>query len=243
MKEQLKLTVSNPCQENWNSFTQTEKGGFCSNCQKEVIDFTQFSDQQLITYFKEQQGNTCGKFSPRQLNRYHELVPIVSPKMGLKQFKMALAACVLFLISKPAISLPNQPSSAAPMITQHQSREPIQAPDNNDPIKVSGKVVDEYGEVLPAVSVILKGSDKGTSTDIDGKFVFPEPLQKGDVLIFSFIGMERKEYKIKDESEVAINIVLEMDVMVLGEVSVEGSALTANKAPKPTLFQRIASWF
>src|SRR5688572_3456249 len=70
MKPSIQISVPKPCHEKWNSFTKTSNGSFCSSCQKEVIDFTSWSDERLKLYFKNRPANTCGRFRPQQLNVY-----------------------------------------------------------------------------------------------------------------------------------------------------------------------------
>lgn len=55
---------------------------------------------------------------------------------------------------------------------------------------VQGKVVDDRGETLPGVTVLLKGTAVGVVTDIDGKFKIELPKRDTMVLIFSFRGDE-----------------------------------------------------
>ena len=50
MKSTLTITVKEPCKEKFSNFSTTEKGGFCQSCEKEVIDFTKFSDKELVRY-------------------------------------------------------------------------------------------------------------------------------------------------------------------------------------------------
>lgn len=46
-EKNFQIAVPKPCHENWESFTKTSKGGFCASCNKEVIDFTSWSDERL----------------------------------------------------------------------------------------------------------------------------------------------------------------------------------------------------
>ncbi|MCW3085478.1 MAG: hypothetical protein JWP12_2844 [Bacteroidetes bacterium] len=65
-----KLSIPNPCHENWNGMTPDENGRFCGSCQKIVIDFTTKTEQEIIDYFAANAGKrTCGKFKTTQLNQ------------------------------------------------------------------------------------------------------------------------------------------------------------------------------
>lgn len=56
---------------------------------------------------------------------------------------------------------------------------------------VSGTVTDEGGFPIPGVNVIIKGTTSGTQTDIDGKFTIQAAAT--DVLVLTYVGMQRKE--------------------------------------------------
>lgn len=61
-------------------------------------------------------------------------------------------------------------------------------------LHVKGTVTDEAKVPLPGVSVVIKGSNKGTTTDFDGKYELN--AKKGDVLVFSFVGFTTQEKAI-----------------------------------------------
>lgn len=88
-------------------------------------------------------------------------------------------------------------------------------------ITISGKVTDfDSGEDLPGVNVILKGTSTGVTTDLNGEYLIEVPSLKG-VLVFTYIGMEKKEVAIKGRS--VIDVQLKADVAQLSEVVVTGS--------------------
>lgn len=65
----MKITIPNPCHENWDAMPPDEKGRFCSVCSKTVRDFTVSSDQEVIKAFSHPEDNICGRFNASQLNR------------------------------------------------------------------------------------------------------------------------------------------------------------------------------
>lgn len=81
---------------------------------------------------------------------------------------------------------------------------------------VSGRVSDEADIELVGVNIIVKGTNKATVSDLDGKFSLS--VKKGDILIFSYISYETKEVLIKDQS--VLNVSLEPKVSELDEIVV-----------------------
>ena len=76
------------------------------------------------------------------------------------------------------------------------------------------------------MSILLKGTTVGTETDFDGKFKFPTPLKKGDILIFSYLGYTSKELVVKNNTSsldlnLEVNLKEDLSCIVLGEVQVE----------------------
>lgn len=84
---------------------------------------------------------------------------------------------------------------------------------------VTGTVTDSSSEPLPGVTVVVKGTTKGTVTDINGAFTLSVP-EKGEALVFSYIGMMSQEVSI--ETNTTFNVVLQDDVQGLEEVVVIG---------------------
>ncbi len=84
--------------------------------------------------------------------------------------------------------------------------------------RVKGTVTDKTGSTVPGVSVIIKGTLKGTTTDLDGNFaIMAEP---SDLLVFSFIGFTTKEITVGNRTQ--LDVELEEDIKQLSEVVVVG---------------------
>lgn len=84
---------------------------------------------------------------------------------------------------------------------------------------VSGTVNDETGSGLPGVSVVIKGTTRGTTTNSDGKFQLDVPSDN-TTLVFSFVGYASKEVEVGTQS--TINLSLATEDKVLSEVVVVG---------------------
>lgn len=94
--------------------------------------------------------------------------------------------------------------------------------------RVIGKVTSaEDGTPLPGVSVVLKGTAKGTTTDANGLYDLSMPPGKGATLVFSFVGVATQEIRVGNESE--INVSLVSDSRQLSEVVVTGVGVATDK--------------
>jgi hypothetical protein len=88
---------------------------------------------------------------------------------------------------------------------------------------VTGRVRDAFGQSLPGVTVLLKGTQTGVATDTAGHYQLAGVPAKGAVLVFSFVGYVTQERPVP--TKVApINVVLRADQMSLQEVVVTGAA-------------------
>ena len=77
---------------------------------------------------------------------------------------------------------------------------------------------DEQGETIIGASVIIKGEDTGTTSDMDGRFTLEAP--EGAILVISYIGYHTQEVKVRKRS--LLRVVLKEDNQLLDEVVVVG---------------------
>ena len=85
---------------------------------------------------------------------------------------------------------------------------------------ITGVVSDEQNNVLPFVNVFIKNTKKGTTTDINGKYVIK--ASKGDILVFSLIGFKKEERKVKTSSAISVTMKAEKveleEIVIINEV-------------------------
>lgn len=84
--------------------------------------------------------------------------------------------------------------------------------------EISGTVTDSDQQPLPGVAVVVKGTATGTTTDFDGKFTLE--VNKGDVILFSFLGFEDQQITINEQT--IVNVIMASGLN-LEEVVVVGS--------------------
>lgn len=86
--------------------------------------------------------------------------------------------------------------------------------------KITGRILDENGEPLIGVSVMLKGTSNGTITNIDGDYTLSGDITDKSVLEVTYIGMKKQEITVGNRTR--INITMTSDNEMLDEVIVVG---------------------
>lgn len=110
--------------------------------------------------------------------------------------------------------------------------KPRQAADR----ELTGKVLDEKNTGLPGVSVVIKGTQKGTTTDIEGNFKLSATEQEltNAVLVFSFVGYQGQQVPVGSAGTITVTLTPEdrslNEVVVVGYGTVKKSDLTGSVA-------------
>ncbi|MHA7943980.1 carboxypeptidase-like regulatory domain-containing protein [Formosa sp. 3Alg 14/1] len=210
--------------------TPTERGAFCSKCNKEVTDYTHASKYQLAKILDEK-GAVCGKFRPNQLNT--DISSFRNERISKAPMFLGISSLLLF--SSPIFSqqqpepihLDSAPSNYTEQNTNYKSK---------DSTIVSGVVTDGTTP-LPGVNILLKGTSHGVLTDFDGKFsikISNTIFQKKPTLSFSYLGFESQDVQLDKHNTDLRHIEMILDETLLGEVVV---------VKKLNIFRRIGNLF
>jgi hypothetical protein len=241
MKRNFTLAIPTPCHEKWDQFTPTQKGRFCGSCQKEVIDFTTWSEEQIKLYFASRPGNTCGRFAPYQLTTYKNH----SPTHFKQQSRWAASIAFIFLL----ISRPTEAQTSRTRTEQEQvdkkSKVTVNRVNSVPQLTIKGIVVGgDEAELLPGVNVMRKGTTQGVVTDANGKFemVINHP-KSVETLVTSFIGLTTVEQEVNaDTVQKEVKISMSYDMIQLGGTTVGGVVATRWYSPRG-LWWRMKSHF
>ncbi|MDB5197392.1 MAG: hypothetical protein JWP88_1763 [Flaviaesturariibacter sp.] len=233
MSKKISLSIKEPCHENWNAMTPTQKGSYCASCCKEVIDFTDMNDTQLAQFFKKPAGSVCGRFRSEQLEQ-----EFIMPRKQLPWiryfFQIALPA---FLFSLKAGA---QGSEAKGKIDTVASPKPVElrlgrimVKPIDAPREIKGSVRDQQGNPIVGASIVVKGTHTGTVTDNNGNFLLQVKSRQPVVLVASSIGFQSLEITDSDTNI----LMLSMEASIMGELVV---VRTAKKKKPVPLMQRLS---
>lgn len=219
MKPNITLGIDKPCSEKFENFKATKAGGFCGSCQKEVIDFTQMTDKEIIAYFQNNQKKSCGRFNESQLKTYSTVIP---SKRTYNLKKIGIGLMSFSLLSLLSISKSQAQQTNQTVITETSEKQENNEDKNStsiiDRFTITGTVTSPDGG-LPAATVYIKGTNRGTITDIEGNFSLVIP--DGEVtLVFSFVGYKSEEIKITENTPQNLTVFLSSACELMGEVNV-----------------------
>lgn len=199
----LIINIPEPCHEDWNKMTPTQKGKFCNVCTKEVIDFTSESDEAIVNHYQKN-TNVCGRFYESQLDR--ELI------VNRKQQNHWLSYVASLLLPAALFSQEMKPQTKTTATTTqstsknytslqigslHKQGE-VAIQKQTDSITVSGIITDDTGLPLPGATIQVKNSKLKTTTDFDGNYEIV--VKKNSILEISYIGYESVEKIVKKET-------------------------------------------
>ncbi len=136
---------------------------------------------------------------------------------------------IVYEVSQSLIMLRRAESTGMATPEPAAGQKPLEAATVLADVMVSGSVTDEKKEGLPGVSVVLKGSAKGTVTDRNGNFQLTVPTTQA-VLVFSFVGYISQEVAVGSGSRSAgagqpqtkLSVQLQPDQKELNEIVVVG---------------------
>ncbi|NOT75795.1 MAG: hypothetical protein HOP08_12785 [Cyclobacteriaceae bacterium] len=216
MKNELILSIAKPCHEEYSKFTPTKKGGFCSSCQKEVIDFTYWSEEEIKQYFINGAA-TCGRFRANQLKGYS-----LSPEKKRQHWLSLVLISILILFSTRQTYAQNEKKAVS--TEQRIGDGIVKGEVASIPAvrTISGVIINQEDSLpLPGINIVHKRTGNAVVSDVNGKYsITIKNPAKEDSLIVSFIGLKTQTIVIG--TGLVINVNMAIDEISLGEIVIAG---------------------
>ncbi|MDO7845207.1 carboxypeptidase-like regulatory domain-containing protein [Hymenobacter sp. M29] len=235
MARNISLQIPQPCSESWAAMTPTAQGRHCAACQQTVVDFTLKTDAEILALLADAAGSrTCGRFAAGQLGRPLQRAAPAAP-MPARWRTWLAAAAALWAVREGVgtaakAQVPTEVRKLSKVALRPEEVRAERKPEKEDalpaPWVLKGMVQDSVTrEGLPGVTVLIKGTTTGTSTDASGQFSLTVPAENrltGLVqLQITYLGYVTEERLISANAPVA-PVLLRADVKGLMEVVVAG---------------------
>ncbi|HKR05876.1 MAG TPA: carboxypeptidase-like regulatory domain-containing protein [Bacteroidia bacterium] len=202
----LHLTIPKPCLQSWEEMSQADNGKFCASCNKPVIDFSNFTDQQLKDFFNKATERICGRFTCNQIDRTLNFSENKQHRYFIPQLLVSATLTIGFASQTEAKEI-----NVLTIQVQSESKSQTESEQNIIPVTdgdslscITGKIIDYNShEPLPFASILIKGTKHEAQSDIDGNFkIFVADTLTGKeiTLVITFVGYEKKEMQIQIQS-------------------------------------------
>lgn len=203
------ISIPEACHESWQQMTPVDQGRHCQQCCKTVTDFTVMSNNEIINYLATTH-NVCGRFGQEQLGSLNNRLDIEN----LQPNRWRRWIMLLGLLGQTIVYKAVAQTRAPQMVTQQTKPVSnniilgkVAAPDTSKQVKVSGQITDENHQPLPAVTVKIKGSNRSTLTNADGRFLL-NGAKLGDLLNISFVGYSGQEIAVNTPAMQVCDVML-----------------------------------
>jgi hypothetical protein len=217
------ITIPSPCREDWTGMELTESGRFCNQCEKSVMDFTHYTDQQLSEYLdRNRHTPICGRIPISKLNKPLEVPPV---KYHYKGWWIWAA------LAGSSLTLQAQMESEMVQVADHNKdiELSIHVEADSGFIHVKGFLEDRgTSERLPFAFIEFKQKSVKCVTDVNGEFVLQIPANlKPDEkieLTISYVGYKTKRIDFVYSQLVALQgsaLQLQLDLAentIIGEI-------------------------
>ncbi|MFA6058153.1 MAG: carboxypeptidase-like regulatory domain-containing protein [Taibaiella sp.] len=231
MKRLSTISIKEPCTQSWNEMSPDSSGRFCASCQKTVVDFTKFTNEELISYFQQRKNFGCGRFTENQLSISIPQRPKRLTFWTVNKFAAASLIAALGFSFKGSA----QVRSVTP--THSISERVANNIVSERLIVIGGIIKDEQNEGVPGASVEVQDLSIATITDLDGRFQLSIPqssLKNG----FFYLEVKSIGYEVlikainQRDYYSSVSIELKLSPSLLGGISVY----------RPTKWQRFKWW-
>ncbi|AFL84834.1 hypothetical protein Belba_2269 [Belliella baltica DSM 15883] len=198
---EFKVSIEKPCDKKWDSFSVNENGGYCPKCITTVIDFTNYSNTEILQYLKMTVQLVLDIINKHCKSLFYTLIRPNKHSIGL-----IIIMRLFVLTNSNMVFAKNQFFNERNYVGNQNLNNSLNVKYqvlNNEFSEnlIQGKVIDnESKEPLQGVSILIEKSVVGTVTIKNGDFKLgiPDNLSKKNVkLIFRYIGYNTKSIKVR----------------------------------------------
>jgi hypothetical protein len=160
----ITITIPQPCSQNWEEMEKQDRKRFCKSCQKSVIDFSGYSNTEIIRMLSTSTNSICGRLTNRQLEQlnYHLMV-LPAQRNWMKYLGVLAIGTSIFMQSCDKVET-TVPIENTDKKTTSENPEKV--------LTIYGYVVDDYKMPIVGVKVKIENTNLFTITDKIGRYEF-----------------------------------------------------------------------
>lgn len=121
----MEIKIAQPCNENWDNMKISLTSRHCQRCEKQVMDFTQMTKEEIIYYLlSNPNANVCGRMQRQQVDFHHEDVPALMNALSKKGGNTSFLILALVCLSLAACKADNRSDATTRKTPTEKTPEP-----------------------------------------------------------------------------------------------------------------------
>ncbi|MFC0781095.1 energy transducer TonB [Flavobacterium sp. HJSW_4] len=218
MERKHKITIPEPCHQDWDKMTPNENGRFCLSCSKTVIDFTSMLPEEIQHYFIQNQNEKiCGRFKKSQLDSITIQIPdrvLYSQTHYHKMFLLALFIAMGTTLFSCADNEGNKVNIDKIEVVTDNSLKDSDKPNNKDSLSEKPPLAPHLSANIEPIMAVSEGHiavepyyDTLTGTPVVENFealpAYPGGFERFNTFIQNEFKIPKKARRITGEIEVS----------------------------------------
>lgn len=222
MKGFQSISIPQPCRQSWREMDVNGDNRYCTNCSKNVIDFTRMTNQEILAYLSVN-DRVCGRFQQHQLGSFEAITdPAAKPLGRWKRLVVAssLLGTLLLLRADAQNKITDKPDTAysdSSAWGDHYTMGKVRVPARGMYRIITGSTVDQNNLPMQGASVGMFEEGIIMQTDSKGNFKLRIPVSAKQFDV-KYIGFETQTVTVTAKS--SYQVVFVAPPVLLGEVVV-----------------------
>jgi len=219
MKNKInEVTIAEPCTQNWDEMDKSEGFNFCKVCSKNVIDFSGYTNAEIINVLANAGATVCGRMSQSQLNQlnYHLAVVPTNNKNWMKYLGVLAIGMSIFMMDARAENLKQPIEITTSVNSKSGHNKPVV------PKRIFGYITGIDKKPIAGIRLYILDTKYATLTDKNGRYeilldkkfdisknqLVVESLRYSAFLTLDFTQEKQKNLEIKKVEPMIMGIVL-----------------------------------
>ena len=160
------ITIAEPCTQNWEEMQKGSGFNFCAACSKNVIDFSGYTNAQIIQTLASASSSVCGRLSQAQLNQlnYHLTLVPATNRNWMKYLGVLAIGVSIFVQDAKAESFKTSVETFKTIQYKSDDKKPV------IPEKIYGYVIGIDNKPAAGVKISIFDTQYSVLTDKNGRY-------------------------------------------------------------------------
>lgn len=213
---QTKITIAKPCTQNWAEMEKEADFGFCTVCSKNVIDFTNYSNAEIISVLRQASASVCGRLTVTQLNQLNYYNLVMPANRNWMKYLGVLAIGAAIFAQDANAAIPRVATEISIGTGEKRAEKPLVVN------KITGRILDTNKKPVAGIRLVILNTPYYATTDQNGQYeillknnlniknnkISVQSARYSAILIINYTKVKQNDIMLKDEPMIMGEIVI-----------------------------------